>query len=84
MTTHSSILAWEIPWTWGLGRPRSMGLLRGEHAWRLAGLSSALAFPLDGEAAAARHHIEGQPGGIGHAQVFRRGQFWRGTRRPGL
>ena len=25
MATHSSILAWEIPWTEEAGRPRSMG-----------------------------------------------------------
>ena len=25
MVTHSSILAWEIPWTEGLGRLQSMG-----------------------------------------------------------
>ena len=25
MTTHSSILAWEIPWTEEAGRPQSMG-----------------------------------------------------------
>ena len=28
MTTHSSILAWKIPWTEDPGRPQSMGLLR--------------------------------------------------------
>ena len=26
MTTHSSILAWRIPWTEEPGRPQSMGL----------------------------------------------------------
>ena len=26
MATHSSILAWEIPWTEEPGRPQSMGL----------------------------------------------------------
>ena len=25
MATHSSVLAWKIPWTEGLGRPQSMG-----------------------------------------------------------
>ena len=25
MTTHSNILAWEIPWTGDLGGPQSMG-----------------------------------------------------------
>ena len=28
MTTHSSILAWEIPWTEESGGPKSMGLQR--------------------------------------------------------
>ena len=28
MTTHSSILTWEIPWTEELGRLQSMGLQR--------------------------------------------------------
>ena len=31
MATHSSILAWEIPWTEELGRLQSMGLQRVEH-----------------------------------------------------
>ena len=31
MTTHSSILAWEIPWTEGPGRLQSMGLQRVGH-----------------------------------------------------
>ena len=31
MATHSSILAWEIPWTEELGRLQSMGLQRIEH-----------------------------------------------------
>ena len=31
MTTHSSILAWRIPWTEELGRLQSMGLQRAGH-----------------------------------------------------
>ena len=31
MATHSSILAWEIPWTEEPGRVQSMGLLRVRH-----------------------------------------------------
>ena len=31
MTPHSSTLAWKIPWTEGLGRLQSMGLLRVGH-----------------------------------------------------
>ena len=32
MTTHSSILAWEIPWTEKPGRLQSIGLQRVRHA----------------------------------------------------
>ena len=31
MATHSSILAWKIPWTEETGRPQSMGLPRVGH-----------------------------------------------------
>ena len=31
MATHSSILAWKIPWTEEPGRPKSMGSLRVGH-----------------------------------------------------
>ena len=31
MATHSSILAWRIPWTEEPGRPRAMGSQRGGH-----------------------------------------------------
>ena len=33
MTTHSSILAWRIPWTEDPGRLQSMGLLRVKQDW---------------------------------------------------
>ena len=33
MTTHSSTLAWKIPWTEGLGRLQSMGSLGVGHDW---------------------------------------------------
>ena len=33
MTTHSSILAWKIPWTEELGGLQSMGLQRVGHDW---------------------------------------------------
>ena len=33
MATHSSILAWKIPWTEEPGRLQSMGLQRVEHNW---------------------------------------------------
>ena len=31
MASHSSVLAWKIPWTEGPGRLPSMGLQRAEH-----------------------------------------------------
>ena len=34
MATHSSILAWRIPWTEEPGRIQSMGLQRAGHDWR--------------------------------------------------
>ena len=33
MATHSSIPAWEIPWTEEPGGPQSMGLQRVGHDW---------------------------------------------------
>ena len=33
MATHSSILAWRIPWTEEPGRPQYMGLQRVGHDW---------------------------------------------------
>ena len=35
MATHSSILAWEIPWTEELGRLQSMGSQELDTTWRL-------------------------------------------------
>lgn len=32
-----------------------------------------------GEAAATRHHVQSQPGGISHAQMLGGGQFYRGA-----
>ena len=42
MATHSSVLAWKIPWTEEPGRPQSMGLPRQEY-W------SGLPFPSPGD-----------------------------------
>ena len=36
MATHSSILAWRIPWTEEPGRLQSKGLPRVGHDWRLS------------------------------------------------
>ena len=33
MATHSSTLAWRIPWAEALSRPQSMGLQRVGHNW---------------------------------------------------
>ena len=44
MLTHSSILAWRIPWTEEPGRLQSMGLLRVGHDWATSlSLSAVLA-----------------------------------------
>ena len=34
MATHSSVLAWKIPWTEDPGRLQSMGLQRVQDVWR--------------------------------------------------
>ena len=41
MATHSSILAWKIPWTEESGRLQSMGLYRVRHSEQLTLLLSA-------------------------------------------
>ena len=50
MATHSSTLAWRIPWTEEPGRLQSMGLWRVEHDWSdLAAVAAAvktMVFPL--------------------------------------
>ena len=43
MVTHSSILAWEIPWTEEPGRLQSMGLQKVGHKW----VSNTLTFTHD-------------------------------------
>ena len=40
MATHSSILAWEIPWTEERGRLQSTELQRMDTTWRLSSSSS--------------------------------------------
>ena len=40
MATHSSILAWKIPWTKETGRLQSMGLQRVRHEWEINNSSS--------------------------------------------
>ena len=42
MATHSSTLAWEIPWTEELGRLQSMGSRRVGHDWRDLAAAAAL------------------------------------------
>ena len=46
MTTHSSILAWRIPWTEDPGRLQSMGLQRVGHDWVTSLHSLILLFQL--------------------------------------
>ena len=42
MTTHSSILAWRIPWVEEPGRPQSMGSQTVRHDWATNSLSTLL------------------------------------------
>ena len=44
MATHSSIFAWRIPWTDGLGRVESMGLQRIGHDWVINTFTSLSVF----------------------------------------
>ena len=43
MATHSSILAWRIPWTEDPGGLQSMGLQRDGHGWETNRLTGGLA-----------------------------------------
>ena len=43
MATHSSVLAWRIPWTEEPGRQQSVGLQRAGHNW---GTNTALSYIL--------------------------------------
>ena len=45
MATHSSILAWRIPWTEELGRLQSMGLQRVRHNWATNTFTQKTSFP---------------------------------------
>ena len=44
MATHSSVLAWEIPWTPKPGGLQSMGLQRVEHDWTTGHTRTSLSF----------------------------------------
>ena len=48
MTTHSSILAWEIPWTEEPGRLQSMGSQRVGHNWVTKQQNSKLSLVISG------------------------------------
>ena len=69
MATHSSTLAWEIPWTEETGRLQSMGLLRVRHD-RATSLSLFTFHALEKEMAthssvlAWRIPGTGEPGGL--------------------
>ena len=58
MATHSSTLAWKIPWTEEPGRLQSMGLQRVGHNWSDTAAATAGDMPLSGE-------IREQRGSIG-------------------
>ena len=83
MATHSSTLAWKIPWTEEPGRLQSMGLLRVRHDWatslsfftfhfhalekEMAAHSSVLAWRSPGT---------GEPGGLPSMGLHRVGHDW--------
>ena len=80
MATHSSVLAWKIPWTEDPGRLQSMGSLRVGHDWatslslftfmhwrRMAAHSSVLAWRIPGL---------GEPGGLPSMGSHRVGHDW--------
>ena len=83
MATHSSILAWKIPWTEERGRLQSMGSLRVRHDWEtslslftfhscalereMATHSSVLAWRIPGT---------GEPGGLPSMGLHRVGHDW--------
>ena len=46
MATHSSILAWRIPWTEEPGKPQSMGSQRVGHDWGTLTFKNTLLAPL--------------------------------------
>ena len=46
MATHSSILAWEVPWKEKPGGPQSMGLQRVRHDW--SNLAAAAPWKMSG------------------------------------
>ena len=46
MATHSSILAWKIPWMEDPGRLQSMGLQRVRHDWATALQGTSILFPI--------------------------------------
>ena len=65
MATHSSTLAWQIPWTEELGRLQSMGSLGVRHDftfthWRMATHSSVLARRIPGTGEPGGPHLWGR------------------------
>ena len=84
MATHSSTLAWKIPWTEGPGRLQSMGSLGVGHDWatslftfhfhalekEMATHSSVLAWRIPGT---------GESGGLLSVELHRVGHDWRDT-----
>ena len=48
MATHSSSLAWDIPWTEESGRPQAMSLQRVGHDWAQQGQEWEVGFGREG------------------------------------
>ena len=68
MATHSSILAWEIPWTEEPGRLQSMGLQRVGHDWSdLAAAAAAAAGGSNGKVSACSAEDPGSIPGLGRS-----------------
>ena len=58
MATHSSILAWKIPWTEEPGGLQSMGSQRVRHCW-VTSLSLSLGWAVRTDSAGAQLHVCG-------------------------
>ena len=67
MATHSSILAWRIPWTEEPGRLQSMGLQRVGHDWQLN--NNNITTCVHNPAELSRFHSQSVLAGWGQAEL---------------
>ena len=81
MATHSSTLAWKIPWTEEPGRLQSMGSLRVGHDWATS--LSLFTFPASEKEMATHSSVlawripgTGEPGGLPSMGSHRVGHDW--------